>query len=719
MLCLNEGDVVPSNILDQGPPISSILPNLSLSSTLAILWFSRGLAEEVKASAPGLETYGPTSWDRSFDLLTKRLQTQILRESIFKHRRFSGRTPIYDETNDWAGLKLVRREHIMLSCEYRRRVRSTYWLIHQKDWIGYAHRAWIDKAIELDPLRQLTPLAIIALYNDDMYGVTVELFTDVLTNFSAFLNAKDFMSLSAILTNPKAQGIISRLKEGDYDVEVMSFARLLLAYGDAAVQDLAEKADVQQFNQIVLQLLDLLSCDGYPGVEDEICAEALEFWMTYTEHLIDSLFSAEKQKPAWMDSARQRVEAVIEACWVKIRMPPSEVAITWDSDAKASFRNFRRDVEDILQSSYTLLGIDVFGKLAHLALQSLQRHAWLELEATLYCLNALSDSVADEDMVDQILSRLFGSSLFADMTNTTNSIPAKTRQTAVTMITRYATFFERNVDHLPSMLNFLFESLKASALANVAARAIASTCSTCRKSLTSELGAFLQQYEVLLSWDSVDAYVKEKVIGAIAAIVQALPTETDKLAPLSLLFQFVEMDVASSMRFLEASQAEGYQASAACALKCLASMAKALETPDEVAIDLDADTHPQVLFWTEGEGAPLQSQVIRTIQKLYGEMSWNSDVVEASCQVLRPGYKENIPGLFVFPTSVTVDLVMASTLETARLDYVLETAGAMLNRHSQESEFNMRHAATSFLIHVLSLVHAMEGKAKIPCLMGS
>lgn len=560
---------------------------------------------------------------------------------------------------------------------------------------------------------------MVALYNDDMYGVTVELFTDVLTNFSAFLNAQDFMSLSTLLTNPKAQGIISRLKEGDYDVEVMSFARLLLAYGDAAVQDLAEKADVQQLNQIVLQLLDLLSCDGYPGVEDEVCAEALEFWITYTEHLIDSLFSAENHKPAWMDSARQRIEAVIEACWVKIRMPPSEVAITWDSNAKASFKNFRRDVEDILQSSYTLLGIDVFGKLAHLALQSLQSHAWLELEATLYCLNALSDSVADEDMVDQILSRLFGSSLFADMTNTTNSIPAKTRQTAVTMITRYATFFERNVDHLPSMLNFLFESLKASALANVAVRAIASTCSTCRKSLTSELGAFLQQYEVLLSWDSVDAYVKEKVIGAIAAIVQALPTEADKLTPLSLLFQFVEMDVANSMRFLEASQAEGYQASAACALKCLASMAKALETPDEVAIDLDADTHPQNLFWTEGEGAPLQSQVIRTIQKLYGEMSWNSDIVEASCQVLRPGYKENIPGLFVFPTSVTVDLVMASTLETARLDYVLETAGAMLNRHSQESEFNMRHAATSFLTHVLNLIHAMEGKAKSRCLMGS
>ena len=52
--CLKGGDVVPSSHLDQ-ISLSSMLPNLNLSSTLAILWFSRGLAEEVKGSGPGLE----------------------------------------------------------------------------------------------------------------------------------------------------------------------------------------------------------------------------------------------------------------------------------------------------------------------------------------------------------------------------------------------------------------------------------------------------------------------------------------------------------------------------------------------------------------------------------------------------------------------------------------------------------------------------------------
>ena len=70
-----------------------------------------------------------------------------------------------------------------------------------------------------------------------------------------------------------------------------------------------------------------------------------------------------------------------------------------------------------------------------------------------------------------------------DMTNADEEIPTKTRQTAINMITKYTPFFERHVDYLPAMLNFLFESLKASTLANVASRAILSACSSCRKAL--------------------------------------------------------------------------------------------------------------------------------------------------------------------------------------------------------------------------------------------
>ena len=573
----------------------------------------------------------------------------------------------------------------------------------------YAHRAWIDKALELETIRPLTPLAIQALHYEDLSDVAVELFTDVLNKFSAFLTPDDLESLSRLLASPRAQEIVSQLKGGSCEPEAIAFARFMLAYGDATVEDLAKTSENALLGHIVHQLLELLRCEGYPGLEDEICAEVLEFWMTYTEFLIDALFAAGDEKLAWMDGARQRVVEVIEASWVKIRAPSPELAATWDSEARLSFKAFRSDVQDLLQSSYTLLGADIFEKFAQLALHSLKTRAWLHLEATLFCLNALSDSVSEEDSVDASLSTLFGSSLFADMSSTAEPIPARTRQKAVTMITKFTAFFRRHVEYLPAMLNFLFESLKVPELASVAATAILSGCSSCRHTLIPQLGAFLQEYDVLLKWATAEAHTKEKVIGGIAAIIQAIPRDEDKYAPLSTLVQFVERDFNDCTRFMEASQAEDFQASGICALKCLASMGRYLQAPDDAVIDLDPkDAHPA--FWAEGPGAPLQAKVIQLVETVTGLMRWNSDVVEASCQILRSGYKESISGLFVFPPKVTVDLVLASNMNTARLDYILDTAGAMLIRYAHKPETTVKNAASALINYLLGLIDLMVGK---------
>ena len=575
----------------------------------------------------------------------------------------------------------------------------------------YAHRAWIDKAIELEPLRLLTPQALQAFSVEDLFDVAVEFFADVLTNFPAFFTATDFMSLAKILSSPSAHAYLSTLKGGDFDSESMAFARMLLAYGDAVVQDLAKNLEDPSFGQILQQLLELLKCAGYAGVEDEICSQALEFWQTYTEFVIDSLYTANEQVAPWMENARQYVMEVIEACWTKIRLPPSEVSTsTWDSNARTNFKAFRADVEDLLQSSYTLLGVGIFNRFANLTLESLSAGAWLHLEATLFCVNALSDCIADGGSIDSALSELFGSSLFADITSQ-SSVPSKTRRTAVDMITKYTSFFDRHTEYLPSILNFLFESLKTPSLADVAAKAICSTCSSCRKSLISELGAFLGQYESLLTLGGIDITAKEKVIGAIAAIIQALPSETDKMDPLSILLSSVETDVHNCVHSLSIGKAEEAQRAGLCALKCLVSMGKALQVPDEIVIDLDSETS-QTNVWASGRGGTLQAKIVRFLETVTKSMQWDGDIMEAGCQILRTGYKESAPGPFVFPTNVTIDFVVTSRLGTARMDYILDTAGALLSRHTLGSGNDMNEAALSILVYLLSLIRSMEGKTR-------
>ena len=570
----------------------------------------------------------------------------------------------------------------------------------------YSQRGWIDQGIELRALRPLVPLAMTALQHEYVYEAAMELFTDVLNHFPAFLTENDYRTLAIFLSGDDARELISRLKGGDVDVDSMNFARFVLAYGDATVQDLAQKPDNTELNQILFQLLQLLNCGEYGSAGDEVSSQALEFWTTYTEFVIDSLFDHE-DRPVWVDIARQRIEAVIEACLVKIRMPSHEVAVTWDSDAKSEFKNFRKDVRDLLQSSYRLLGVNTFRRLADLALQSLNDHDWLPFEATLFCLNALADQITDDEAADGVLSTVFDSSLFASMATTSEFIPAKTRQTAVSMISSYTAFFERHKEHLPAMLNFLFESLRSPALANVAAKAIFSTSSSCRKALTSELGAFLGQYEAMSAWGSSEANIKEKLLGAIASLVQALLRDEDKVPPLSRLIQSIEKDVERCMRALKASNMEEFQETGINVLKSLVSMGRALQAPDDAVIDLDVEASSNS-FWTEGPGSSLQARIISILYSLTILMKQNSDAVEAGCQILRAGYKERVPGLFGFPLKITVDFVLENRLDTARLDYVLDTAGICLMGRFKSQASVMGNVASLFLSHLLRLITMMD-----------
>ena len=572
----------------------------------------------------------------------------------------------------------------------------------------YAHQVWVGKAIQLDPLRTLTPFALNNLTVEGMYDITAEFFIDILTNFSMFFTADDYIALSVVLSSSSAQSYTAALKGGDFDTDAVTFARLLFAYGDASVHDLAMKFDDPYHRQILSQLVELLACDAYVGAEDEVCSLCLEFWTTFTEFLVDSIFTANDEVPIWMEKARQYIPEVIKVCWIKIRMPPQEIFTTWDSSARDEFKEFRSDVKDLLQSSYALLGISVFDVFAELALESLGNRAWLHLEATLFCLNALSDDVSSEDSLDGILSKLFGSTLFDNMMNS-DSVPTVTRQTAVNIIIHYTTFFERRTEYLPPMLSFLFESLKIPALAYVAAKAIQSSCWACRKQLVPEIGAFLHQYGILIAWGGVEAGTKEKVMGAIAAIIQALSNDEEKIRPLDALLKFVEGDVKACIGSTKVNQFEEAQIHGVCALRCLVHIGKAFQSPNDVPVDLDAN-FVQSSFWTRGEGASTQAQIIHLMDIVTTLLKNDSNVMEAACQILRTGYKESLPGPFVFSPSITKTYVVGSQLSTARLDYILDTAGALLSRHATCPVTEVNDAALAFLIHVVDLINAMGGK---------
>ena len=495
----------------------------------------------------------------------------------------------------------------------------------------------------LDKLREVVPQAIHSYRNDDLWDEIIEFLTDVLTNFPAFFTNDHFELMSQIFRadsddptenserTASAATSLRHLYYGNFEEESVAFGRFLLAYGDAKVQDLAhDSEDKGSTSRYILDLLTgLMNCEGFAVAEDEICSQALEFWTTYVEYLIDAFFETEEGKPAWLNEAKGYVWRIIEACWVKIRSPPHDIYVTWDSEARVGFKTFRADVEDFLQSSYTLLGLDVFHRFGQLALASLDNRAWLDLEATLFCINALSDAVANEQEADKILSALFSSCLFDSMADSNSPIRSSTQQMAVAVLNRYTAFFERHTDYLPAALNFLFGAVKSLAMTDAAAKAISAMCSSCRVVLVPELKAFMQQYEALLTWTTMNPSTKERIIGAITAIVQALPDDEAKLDPLHKLLEFVERDVHECLNLLEIDQPEEAQSKGHCALRCLVNIGKGLQSPDDVAIDLDAEK-PKPAIWEVELGLGVQNRIIQYLSVLFSRMSWNGEIVEST-----------------------------------------------------------------------------------------
>ncbi|TKA77503.1 hypothetical protein B0A49_00793 [Cryomyces minteri] len=568
-------------------------------------------------------------------------------------------------------------------------------------WVFYAQQAWISKPETLQHLRILVRPALECLFVDVLETEATETFTDMLGNYALFFQPQHLEAVSSILRGPWGQERLARLRGGEELAH--SFGAFLLAFGDAAVQDFVTKPYAVASQEIIGMLHGLITCTGHVGEDDEVALLSVDFWNTYVEFVTDSMFASGESPPWWIGPAKQNMMQAMEELWVKLQIPPPSLTTTWEESSRQEFSGFRADVADLMQSAHMVLGLDMLEKFAELVLRSLHDRDWLSVEATLFCLSALADSISEDDSGDSVLARVLGSSLFSDMSNADTSIPSKTRRTTVDMLGKYAEFFERHTEYLPAALNFLFVSLRLASLANSAARSISSLCSSCRQSLTSELDAFIQQYRQFLDWRTADAFTKHKVIGAIAAIVQALPSEESKVAPLQALLDCVERDVQISLECMAGGEDEMSEVAGLTVLQCLTSMGRASQLPDDVPIDLDSD-QVQTGFWSQGPGLAVQQRVVRCIQNITEILADKGDVVEETCNILRTGFTETAPGPFVLPPSVTIEFVLQTSLTTPRLECVLTTACILLTTHSSESSTRIEAEATVVLQHISSLI---------------
>ncbi|PNH73318.1 hypothetical protein VD0001_g4211 [Verticillium dahliae] len=242
-------------------------------------------------------------------------------------------------------------------------------------------------------------------------------------------------------------------------------------------------------------------------------------------------------------------------------------------------------------------------------------------------------------------------------------------------------------------LTLLFSVLPDAALAGPAAKSIQRLCSSSQQSLASESGAFLDQYSMLSTRQQIDCLASERVLGAIASVVYAIPDDQERLRYLDTLLSFVRQDVSDSLR---ATSSPGIEHSHRClvehdvsnvaehlalkSLRCLVSIGKGFKAPVEAPIDIETERlqahayvgHRELLLET-------QSGIITMIQRLQHSFPNNGEVVETICTIFRTGFSESEAGPFVFPPDVVANYLLQQGPPTPRLGLFVSAACSFIS----------------------------------------
>jgi hypothetical protein len=574
-------------------------------------------------------------------------------------------------------------------------------LLIVKAWVSYSQRAFIDAEIILEPLQTLTRYAIMCLADENLCEITMELISDVLSNYSKFLKKDDFSLLYSLFGSPWAQERYQRLIGGDYEFESFQFGQFMVAFGDATVQDLAQNIDTDpQCLQLLSALSGLLNGEGYAVCEDKMFVPALEFWNTFVEFVTDSMHSADtEQLPSWFPAAKAQVLQVIHHCWRKIQFPKLAEFSSWDSVDRTGFKDARRDVLDLVEGSYVMMGIPMLAIFIDLAQKAIENGNWSELEASLHLMLTFPDCIWEDPERDAYLTRIFNYSLFDLFASHGINVPFRAMQTFLGIVQAYAEYFSQYTEHLPKVLNISFNATNVPSLAKTASQTIVRLCGDCRTALVPELGTFIHHLSSTIH-SSFDARVKEGTAQGIASLIQALPDDESKLEPLNELLNYIEVDVESCLRLLSPSLpidlASNINTSdknlsndytmalelAVRVLRCLEGVAKGLQQPKDQPLDLDGEISA---FWITGHGSIVQQRITSIMTRTYEPLLNRSEIVEGACSVYRAGFVEP-SGPFVFSPNIVAQFLLKADFQTPRLGLIINTACSFISSNKRGPE---------------------------------
>ncbi|KAK7551890.1 armadillo-type protein [Phyllosticta citricarpa] len=669
-----KGEPVDIDEVGKFPPTAQLVGSLAPPQIRSILYISEGLVQEVKRTS-----YVSTVVAKLENRLDENCDDVVALNQYALG--YSG--PLETE---------VRAEAV--SC-------MATWAVYVTRLTRYSPEA----SIRIDQVQTLIIPALHCVHADPEN--TVEPFADLLRRRGIEIFSDDHLKLlGELITSPWGQQQIADVVDNGIPSE--HFVDLILAFGTAMLPKLISTPEA--WDNVMAMMHQILKCPGYPIEDESASMQALEFWGNYAGEVADPI-ETDSEPPS---VAKFHVMKAAEAYWAKVCMPDSTDLAEWDKDTIKNFKAFRTDVGDFLLDALRGCGVDLFRAFISLALNQVEQDDWIKMEASLFCINSMVDEAIGIEECEEVLGDLFGSSILISAISRPDALP-RARRAAVEMIGKYSEFFIKHREFLVAPLNALFVALSREDTSEAAARAISLFCFSCRETLVPELDNFLAAYQTFITSPTASGYCKERVLGGIAGIVRALPSDAQKCHYLVILLQQVEREVRLSLERMSQNDLVEGPSTACTAVTCLAAMGRGLQSGDErlTHIDLEADIAGESYWNTEPSGIQFQAGVAKCLGMISHVFGGFGEVIEAICDVFKSGFAEGAPGPFVLPPNVFVDFVLRTSTQTPRVNLVLSTTCSFLNAYKEKIEDSTKSnpyvlAAITLVDHIIQLLATLS-----------
>lgn len=178
--------------------------------------------------------------------------------------------------------------------------------------------------------------------------------------------------------------------------------------------------------------------------------------------------------------------------------------------------------------------------------------------------------------------------------------------------------------------------------------------------------------------------------------------------PIENLLEFIEQDIQRCLGVISESKETEAKEIGILSLRCLASVGKGLQAPEDIPIFLTGEVDALPSFWNDGDGAQLQRRIVGLVRLLVTVLREDGEIVDAACAVFRTGFVETLPGLFVFPPAVVTEFILERGTNAPRIETILYTASTLISSHSLEGSKDITAEAISLFEFTLRLIDQVQ-----------